>query len=810
MRSKLRAKREDFFESESEDEYYKESWFLPEEEANSRFRPRDKEEPNTVLKPRTQKVVNNSDRVKQEPRFEEEVIIGSWFWAEKEASMEAGASAICESEAGAEEGAIGGSLFWTEENSSLGAVAREETRPESEEEAIFGSWFWDRDEACFDLNPRPVYKASPRFRDAAEEEVNVSSRPKTWEEVTVEFKPGPCHGVGFPSPSPFRIPEEATTSVYTELFEGKPKNVEVTPEGEEQESLLQSDQPDSEFPFQYDPSYRSVREIREHLRAKESAQPESWSCSCIQCELKIGPAEFEELLLLMDKIRDPFIHEISKIAMGKKTKAIHLNPRSTCELAIGLINTRSKRRGEKSTISVQATAESRLTCKDKTRTDALFGAGEEANVGSWFCNGEKIGKHFSAKDEGKADTGPPSCAEKLEPVAGTSCKARPGAEEEEEENVIGSWFWDGDETSFDPNPRPVSRIIKPQPVDEINEKDRPKDWSEVTIWPKAPAVTPAVLGFRSQVTFEKKPPSYFVLASAEENTCSSPVATAAARPSRSTPSSSQPVSEFPFGSDPCIQTIEEIRRQIRIREVNGIKPFACPCKMECYMDSEEFERLITLLKSTTDPLIHKIAQIAMGIINVHPFAQEFINEVGVVTLIESLLSFPSSEMRKKAVITLNPPSGDERQRKVELHVKHMCKETISFPLNSPGQQSGLKILGQLTTDSNHHHIVANYFSELFHLLSLGNRKTRNLVLKVLLNMSENPTAARDMTNTESLAALKLIFNQKEAKANLVSAVAIFINIKEHIRKGSIVVVDHSSYTTLMAIFREVKAIIETM
>ncbi|KAF4026896.1 hypothetical protein G4228_019505 [Cervus hanglu yarkandensis] len=459
----------------------------------------------------------------------------------------------------------------------------------------------------------------------------------------------------------------------------------------------------------------------------------------------------------------------------------------------------------------QASAESRFTCKDKTHINTWFGAGEEANVGSWLWNGEEIGKHFSAKDEGKADTGPPSCAEKLEPLAGTSCKARLGAEkEEEEENVIGSWFWDGDETSFDPNPRPVSRIIKPQPVDEINEKDRPKDWSEVTIWPKAPAVTPAVLGFRSQVTFEKKPPSYVVLASAEENTRSSPVATAAACPSRSTPSSSQPVSEFPFGSDPCIQTIEEIRRQIRIREVNGIKPFACPCKMECYMDSEEFERLITLLKSTTDPLIHKIAQIAMGIINVHPFAQEFINEVGVVTLIESLLSFPSSEMRKKAVITLNPPSGDERQRKVELHVKHMCKETISFPLNSPGQQSGLKILGQLTTDSNHHHIVANYFSELFHLLSLGNRKTRNLVLKVLLNMSENPTAARDMTNTESLAALKLIFNQKEAKANLVSAVAIFINIKEHIRKGSIVVVDHSSYTTLMAIFREVKVIIETM
>uniref|UniRef100_A0A8D2DB31 G protein-coupled receptor associated sorting protein 3 n=1 Tax=Sciurus vulgaris TaxID=55149 RepID=A0A8D2DB31_SCIVU len=447
------------------------------------------------------------------------------------------------------------------------------------------------------------------------------------------------------------------------------------------------------------------------------------------------------------------------------------------------------------------------TSKDNAGVDTWFWAGEESSINSWFWKGDEASNRASAKNENKAHIGGQVRPE-LEPTPGVSSKPRSGAEEEEEENVIGNWFWEGDDASFDPNPKPVSRIVRPQPVDEINEKNRPKDWSEVTIWPKAPAVTPAVLGFRSQVPSETKPSSYIVLASTEETTHSSPAA--AACPSRSTRSNSQPMPEYPFGSDPCIQTIDEIRRQIKIREVNGIKPFACPCKMECYMDSEEFEKLISILRSTTDPLIHKIAQIAMGIHNVHPFAQEFINEVGVVTLIESLLSFPSPEIRKKTVITLNPPSGDERQRKVELHVKHMCKETMSFPLNSPGQQSGLKILGQLTTDYIHHYIVANHFSELFHLLSQGNRKTRNLVLKVLLNMSENPTAARDLINMKALAALKLIFNQKEAKANLVSAVAIFINIKEHIRKGSIVVVDHLSYNTLTAIFREVKGIIEAM
>ncbi|XP_054417805.1 G-protein coupled receptor-associated sorting protein 2-like [Pteronotus mesoamericanus] len=312
--SKRRTKREDFFESESEDEYYKESWFLPGEEANSRFMPRDQEEPNSDLKPRTQKDVSNSDRVKQDPRFEEDIIIGSWFWAEKEVGVEAGASAICESTPGAEEGAIGGSLFWAEEpESSLGAVAREETRQESEEEAIFGSWFWDRDEACFDLNPSPVYRASSRFRDTAEEEIKASSRPQTWEEVTVEFKPGPCHRVGFPSPSSFRISEEAS-SAFAEMFEGTPKNAELTSEGEDE-----ANQPDPQFTFQYEPSYRSVREIRDHLRTRESAQPESWSCSCIQCELKISSGEFEELLLLMEKVRDPFIQEISKIAMGMRS-----------------------------------------------------------------------------------------------------------------------------------------------------------------------------------------------------------------------------------------------------------------------------------------------------------------------------------------------------------------------------------------------------------------------------------------------------------------------------------------------------------
>lgn len=318
MRSKFRTKREDFFESESDDEYCKKSWFLPGEESTGRFKSRNKEGPNAVLKSKPLKDVD-SDRVKQDAKFEEEVIIGSWFWNEQETRNEDGASAICEPESGTEEGAVGGSLFWTEEKSSLGAMAREEPRPESEEEAIFGAWFWERDEACFDLNPNPVYRAGPRFRDLVEDELNTSSRPKSWDEVTVGFKPVTCRGVGFPSSTSFRIPEEMMAEMYCEMFEGKPRNADPVPEEEDQEALPPANQNLVDFPFQYEPTYRSVREIREHLKAKESAEPESWSCNCVQCEIKIGSAEFEELLLLKEKIRDPFIHEIAKIAMGMRS-----------------------------------------------------------------------------------------------------------------------------------------------------------------------------------------------------------------------------------------------------------------------------------------------------------------------------------------------------------------------------------------------------------------------------------------------------------------------------------------------------------
>ncbi|KAB0341063.1 hypothetical protein FD755_024473 [Muntiacus reevesi] len=264
--------------------------------------------------------VEAKTRCASKPEDDKEMIVESWFLSGDKDINETETGATSESRPENEEGAVVGSWFVAknEDNNRPGDGTNSEFRTIAEEdEAIVGSWFWAGDETHFESDPSPVYRAISKSRCSVEQEPDASHRPQSWEEVTVQFKPGPWGRIGFPSPSPFRFSKEAAF-LFSEMFGGKPKHMELSLEGEDQESLLQPDQPDPKFSFQYDPFYWSVVQIWEHLRTRESAEPESCSCSCIQCEFKTGPEEFEELLL-MDKIREPCIHEISKIAIGMRT-----------------------------------------------------------------------------------------------------------------------------------------------------------------------------------------------------------------------------------------------------------------------------------------------------------------------------------------------------------------------------------------------------------------------------------------------------------------------------------------------------------
>ncbi|EHB02733.1 G-protein coupled receptor-associated sorting protein 1 [Heterocephalus glaber] len=322
----LEAVTADTFESKTgteEEEIIVGSWFWPKEaniEAGSQAveETRSKTEEKTILESCCAKKEVNIEAgmcCVSKPEYDEEMIVEAWFWSTDKTIKETGTVATCECRSQDDEEEV--VETWCRATDEVNNGTDDGTNCESrilvDEEDIVGSWFWIGDEAHFESNPSPVFRATCESWGSVKEEPDLSHRPQSWEEVTIQFKPGPWGRVGFPSLSSFIFPREAAP-LFSELF-GENRHVERIAEDEEQESFLHVE---PEFSFQYDPSYRSVQEVREHLRAKESAESESWSCNCIQCELRIDSEEFEELLLLMDRIQDPFIHEISKIAMGMR------------------------------------------------------------------------------------------------------------------------------------------------------------------------------------------------------------------------------------------------------------------------------------------------------------------------------------------------------------------------------------------------------------------------------------------------------------------------------------------------------------
>ncbi|XP_022348020.1 G-protein coupled receptor-associated sorting protein 1 isoform X2 [Enhydra lutris kenyoni] len=509
VRARHRAKQEASidFVSGSIDVVKKESWFWPREKTDNLSKTKSKKEARTRITAKEKVKTKARARAKEEARSEEEFLLGNWFWATEESSVVDGSSVKYSSQG--EDESVVGSWFWTEEEASMRTDASSKSRPRAEEESAVGSWFWAGDESHFESNPRPVFRAIHRSECSSEQEPDASRRPQSWEEVTIQFKPGPWGRVGFPSPIPFRFPKEAAC-LFSEMFGEKPKHMELNTEGEEQESLLQPDQPEPEFPFQYDPSYRSVREIREHLRTRESAEPESWSCSCIQCELKIGSEEFEELLLLMDKIRDPFILEISKIAMGMR-------------------------------------------------------------------------------------------------------------------------------------------------------------------------------------------------------------------------SASQ-------------------------------------------------------------------------------FTQDFIRDSGVVSLIETLLNYPSSRIRTsflENMIRLAPPYPNLNV--IQTYVCQVCEETLAYSLDSPEQLSGIRMVRHLTTTTDYHTLVAKYMSGFLSLLAMGNTKTRFHVLKMLMNLSENPVMTKELLSAEAMSEFMSLFKRKETNDNIQVVLAMFENIGNNIKKESVLFTDDDfSLEPLISAFHEVE------
>lgn len=367
--------------------------------------------------------------------------------------------------------------------------------------------------------------------------------------------------------------------------------------------------------------------------------------------------------------------------------------------------------------------------------------------------------------------------------------------DEDEENIC-SWFWTGEEPSlgswFWPEEETPYQVYKP-PL-KIQEKPEPTPKPELTIKQKAAAWSRARYSVLVPIEGEEQslPPegNWTLVETLIE-----------------TPLGIRPLTKIPPYNGPYFQTLAEIKEQVRYREKYGPNPKACRCKSRVFsLEPKEFDKLVALLKLTKDPFIHEIAKMIMGISPAYPFTQDIIHDVGITVMIENLVNNPNVKEHPKALSMVDDNSESSEESKTgESHIHQVCKDIITYPLNSSVQLAGLKLLEHLSVKFEDHHTIANYIPDFLTLLNKGSVKTKFYVLKVFLRLSKNQANTRELISAKVLSSLVAPFNKNESKANILNIIEIFENINFQFKKKvKLFTKEEFTKSELISIFQEAK------
>ncbi|XP_034522767.1 armadillo repeat-containing protein 10 isoform X3 [Ailuropoda melanoleuca] len=81
-------------------------------------------------------------------------------------------------------------------------------------------------------------------------------------------------------------------------------------------------------------------------------------------------------------------------------------------------------------------------------------------------------------------------------------------------------------------------------------------------------------------------------------------------------------------------------------------------------------------------------------------------------------------------------------------MNQVCKDVLSGPLDSAVQLAGLRLLTNMTVTDDHQHVLSCYVPDLLRVLLAGNAQTKVQVLKLLVNLSENPAMAEGLLGAQ--------------------------------------------------------------
>lgn len=123
----------------------------------------------------------------------------------------------------------------------------------------------------------------------------------------------------------------------------------------------------------------------------------------------------------------------------------------------------------------------------------------------------------------------------------------------------------------------------------------------------------------------------------------------------------------------------------------------------------------------------------------------------------------------------------ENQTKIKIYVRQVCEDVFADPLNSAVQLAALRLLTNMTVTNDYQHLLSNYITGLLHLLLIGNGSTKVQVLKLLLNLSENPAMTEGLLSAQVDSSFLSLYDGQMANEILLRALTLFQNINNCLR-----------------------------
>ncbi|XP_010209340.1 PREDICTED: armadillo repeat-containing protein 10 [Tinamus guttatus] len=177
------------------------------------------------------------------------------------------------------------------------------------------------------------------------------------------------------------------------------------------------------------------------------------------------------------------------------------------------------------------------------------------------------------------------------------------------------------------------------------------------------------------------------------------------------------------------------------------------------VDADDLQKLLHLLQSTDDPLIQEQALITLSNRAAFSVNHDRIRNLDGISIIGRMLSDCIPRVKEKALNALNNLSMNiKNQKEIQVYIVQVCKDIESASLNSDLQLAGLRLLTNMSVTSDYHHMMINSIPCFLHVLSEGNERTQIQALKVLVNLSANPTMTRHILQAQAPSLLSLFDN----------------------------------------------------